>query len=173
MEAAIPDPVEVVRADLCDKPVIRRLLELDAHDHSEFDPREINDHGEFGYPYLDHYWTEPNRYPFLIRSGGHIAGFAFVGLLPAHEDAAGVASAETFSMAEFFVLRAHRRRGIGRRAARDLFRRFPGRWKVRQQPGNEPATSFWTAVMPSPFTEKITDDGITQYFTSRVESGEQ
>ena len=174
MKDAIPDAIEVVEAALSDKAVIRRLLELQAHDHSEFDSKEINEHGEFGYRYLDHYWTEPDRHPFLIRSGAHIAGFAFVSGLHAADEGEVEESADArYSMSEFFVLRRHRRRGVGQQAAHALFRRFPGPWRVRQTPGNEPATSFWRAVVPPPFTEEVTDDGVVQYFTSRVGADDQ
>lgn len=162
----MPDDVEVVEADLSAKGVIRRLLELTAHDHSEYDGRDVNEHGEFGYRYLDHYWTEPHRHPFLIRVNGQIAGFALVGSPQAQEDRAGTDVLKTFSMAEFFVLRKYRRNGVGREAAAELFRRFPGSWQVRQTPGNAPATAFWRAVVPAPFEEEATEDGLTQRFTT-------
>ncbi|MBJ7451292.1 MAG: hypothetical protein JHC71_04310 [Blastococcus sp.] len=38
-----------------EKPIVRRLLELNSHDFSEFDGRELGPHGEYGYRYLDHY----------------------------------------------------------------------------------------------------------------------
>lgn len=173
MDAAMPDAVEVAEADLTDKTVIRRLLELHAHDHSEFDSKEINDHGEFGYRYLGHHWTEPDRHPFLVRSGGCIAGFFVSGLHATDEGEVRGSAGAAYSMSEFFVLRRHRRRGVGLLAAHALFRQFPGPWRVRQTPGNEPATSFWRAVVPPPFTEEITDDGIIQYFTARVEADDQ
>ena len=50
-------------------------------------------------------------------------------------------------MAEFFVVRRHRRRGVGEAAARALFDRFPGRWEVRQTRTNQAATRFWVAVI--------------------------
>lgn len=40
-----------------------------------------------------------------------------------------------------------RRMGAGRTAALQLFRRFPGRWQVAQERGNQPATAFWRAVI--------------------------
>ena len=50
-------------------------------------------------------------------------------------------------MAEFFVLRKFRRRGIGRLAAHQLFARYPGLWRVYQEAGNLPAQSFWREVV--------------------------
>ena len=55
------DPVEmkvvVELAGFEDKAVVRRLMELYHYDFTEFLPLELNEHGEFGYRYLDHYWA--------------------------------------------------------------------------------------------------------------------
>jgi len=69
-ETAAPR-VTVERAAESAKPLVRRLLELNAHDFSEFDGRDVSEHGEFGYRYFDHYWTEPDdRQVLIIRCNG-------------------------------------------------------------------------------------------------------
>jgi predicted acetyltransferase len=52
-----------------------------------------------------------------------------------------------FDVEEFFVLRRHRRSGVGRRAAMLLWNRLPGRWIVRVSEGNRGAVPFWTRVI--------------------------
>src|SRR2546428_3149200 len=47
------------------RPVLRRLVELYLYDFSEFDGADVGPHGEYGYRYLDHYWTDPDRHAFL------------------------------------------------------------------------------------------------------------
>jgi hypothetical protein len=106
--------VEVVAAAVRDRPVVRRLLELYCHDFSELDRRDVDPHGEYGYPYLDNYWTEPDRHPVRLRVGDAWAGFALV------------RSGETNDVAEFFVMRKYRLGGVGRDAAQMLFERFLG-----------------------------------------------
>jgi predicted acetyltransferase len=62
-----------------DKPVVRRLLELNSHDFSAVDGRDLGPHGEYRYPYLDQYWLpEEERHPFLIDVDGQIRGCALV-----------------------------------------------------------------------------------------------
>src|SRR5438309_234153 len=92
--------VEVVEARLADKPVLQRLVELYMHDFSEYTQRDVNEHGAFGYRYLDHYWTDPDRHPFLLRCDGNWCGFALI------------RSGDSNAVAEFFVLRKYRRRGL-------------------------------------------------------------
>jgi predicted acetyltransferase len=134
--------LEVVDARESERAVLRRLLELYRYDFSEFDGAEVDDHGEFGYRYLDHYWTDPARHPYLFRCNATWAGFALV------------RSGDPHDMAEFFVMRNHRRSGLGRDAAHEVLRRFPGRWTVRQQLTNPAAIAFWRVAIPYAFVER-------------------
>lgn len=119
--------VEVVLAEERDKGVVRRLLELYRYDFSEFDGADVDIHGEYGYRYLDHYWTEEDRQAFLLVVDGQWAGLALVRKGPPAD------------MAEFFVMRKYRRAGVGRRAAEDIFGRFPGRWTIRHRTCGDPS----------------------------------
>jgi predicted acetyltransferase len=44
-------------------------------------------------------------------------------------------------------LRKYRRQGIGKRAAFDVFDRFPGKWEIRQIQPNVTAQKFWKNVI--------------------------
>jgi predicted acetyltransferase len=145
--------VEVQAATLQNKPALRQLLELYAHDFSELNGADVDDDGVYGYAYLDAYWTEPNRYPFLIRVDGCIAGFALV------------RSGRRHDLAEFFVMRKYRRGGVGGEAARIVFAMFPGEWQVREIRENEAAIKFWRAAIPVPYTEDANAEGPVQHFT--------
>ena len=147
------EPVEVLEATPEDKSVVRQLMELYLYDFSEFVDADLDPHGYFGYQYLDNYWTEPDRKPFLFRATGKWAGFALVRGGAPHD------------MAEFFVMRKYRRRGVGIVAARDLFARFPGDWQVRQMAANAGATTFWRRAIPYPFDESANDHGPVQRFS--------
>ena len=85
--------VELVRASLSDKAVLRRLLQLYRYDFSEWNGDDVDEHGEFGHRYLDHYWTDQDSHPFLIRQAGRWAGFALVRTEGVND------------MSEFFVMR--------------------------------------------------------------------
>jgi predicted acetyltransferase len=144
--------VRLVDASVTDKPVVRNLLELYQHDLSGFDNREVDSHGFYGYPYLDHYWTDTARHPFLLQIDGYWAGLVLVRL------------GSPIDMAEFFVMRKYRHRGVGRTAASAVFARLPGSWQIRQLSANQAATAFWRAVIPVPFTEEETENGPVQRF---------
>jgi len=148
-----------------DKPVLRRMLQLYLYDFTEFSGDDVDQHGEFAYRYLDHYWApasdDGDRFPFFIRVDGRLAGFALVRLVDGHHE-----------MAEFFVMRRYRRAGVGARAAKDLFSRFPGPWEVQQTAANVPAQSFWQRVIGDftggHYAERVDTGRVVQTFTAPV-----
>ncbi len=54
---------------------------------------------------------------------------------------------EAFDVAEFFVVRRHRRSGVGQCAAFLLWNRFAVRWIVRVSEGNHAGCCFWASVI--------------------------
>jgi predicted acetyltransferase len=135
--------IEVVPARLEDKPILGNLMELYQYDFSEFDGADVSEHGLYGYEYLDYYWTEPGRYPYLVRVDGKLAGFALVNRYSL------LGRKDTRTVAEFFIMRKYRRRGVGALVAGRLFGLFPGKWEVAQVPENQAAQAFWRKVIGS------------------------
>ncbi len=131
-------------ATLADSPLIGNLLELYIHDLSAAFPSvELGADGRFGYAKLPLYWAEPERrFPFLIRQGTRLAGFAL-----ATRGSPLSADPDVFDVAEFFVLRRFRRAGVGRQAAHLLWQCLRGRWIVRVSHGNPGAVPFWARVV--------------------------
>ena len=137
------DEIVLAPASLYDAGLLANLIELYVHDLSEVFPIEIGPGGRFGYEALPRYWTEPDRrFPFLIQRAGCVVGFVLVTRgSPATDDPSDL------DVAEFFILRRHRRGGLGRLAAQLLWDRMPGRWVVRVAHGNTTAVPFWRAVV--------------------------
>jgi hypothetical protein len=100
--------VQIVPVELDQKPVLRQLIELYNYDFSEYDDADIGELGWYGYKHLDHYWTEEGRHPFFIRGAGKLAGLVLINQYCYVQQAPGARS-----IAEFFVMRKYRRRGIG------------------------------------------------------------
>jgi predicted acetyltransferase len=133
LELATPDTARL----------LSNLLALYMHDMSEILPVAVGADGRFEYDNLRLYWSDPDRrFPFLIRSGPQLAGFALATRgSPASDDPA------VLDVAEFFVLRGWRRSGVGRQAAFLLWDRLPGQWVVRVSEANHTALPFWQAVV--------------------------
>ena len=148
--------IEVLLATPEQEPVIANLLELYAHDFSEFSDLKIGVDGRFGYDPLPLYWSESNRFPFLVRANGDLAGFVLVQQASHVSDAA-----EVWDMAEFFVLRGYRRHEVGLRVAHDIWRMFAGRWEVRVAENNLVARAFWERAV-SDFTGVRAESALTE-----------
>jgi predicted acetyltransferase len=148
MTANKVDNVTLTQTPTGRKRTIANLLQLYLHDFSEFaavgTPHgEVDAKGRFAYARLDDYWREEGRIALTIEADGRLAGFALINRWSA------LNRSIDHSVAEFFVLRKYRRHGVGSRAAKLLFERFPGRWETPIAWYNEPALSFWRfAIAP-------------------------
>lgn len=126
-----------------ERTVLGNLFELYLYDFSTVEALPLGPDGRFSRPdMLQPYWDEPGRHPFLVRLDGAPAGFALV-----KRGSALAGDPQAMDLAEFFILRCHRRSGIGRQAAMLVWDRFPGRWLVRVLAANTPALAFWERVI--------------------------
>lgn len=134
--------VELVRASNAQRDVVARLMQFYIYDFTELlAPEKIPpllDRGHFeDYPGLDAYWRNPDRAAWIIKADGDLAGFALInkhGHLGRPVD---------FNMAEYFVARPFRRRGVARAAFHHLLRLHPGQWELAIGAHNKPAQDFW------------------------------
>lgn len=134
--------VAIVRAQPRDETAIANMIQLYTHDFAELwagqARGELNEDGLYEpYPYLSAYWSAPRSHPWLIRADGSLAGFALVNA-HFHSGREG-----DFSMAEFFVVRKHRRGGVGLAAAQQIFAAHKGLWEAAVTVSNRGAQGFW------------------------------
>jgi len=142
--ASVNMQVALVTAKRTDRATLENLLELYIHDFSEILGDTPGEAGRFGYAGLDAYWSEAGHLPYLIRADGRLAGFALVC------QGSRVSSDPTvFDLAEFFVVRGLRRRGVGLTAAALVLAAHPGVWEVRVMVENVGAQHFWERAIGS------------------------
>ena len=139
--------IQIKKATIKQKPVLEKLMQLYLHDFSEYDNHDLNLDGLYEYKYLELYWTEEDRHPFLIYHENQIAGFALINSHVILDENKGAKA-----IAEFFVMRKYRRKGIGSFVAASLFDMFPGKWEVSQEKENKISHEFWVKVI-SEYTE--------------------
>ena len=137
-----PVKVEIIPALKEQEPILANLLELYAHDFSEFIDLKLGADGRFGYEHLHLYWKEPGRHPFLVMVNGHLAGFVFV-----RKGSQITGDEDIWDMAEFFIVRGYRRLGVGMRVAHEVWKQFPGNWEVRVIDRNQRAKGFWASAI--------------------------
>ena len=131
--------VELVPISLERAPTLKNLLELYAHDFSEYVPLQLGANGRFDLLLGDEWWQADDHYPFFVHADGKLSGFALV-----RRGSRVTDDAKVMDIAEFFVVRGARRQGVGVKVVRELFRVLPGPWEARVRAGNTPAFAFWS-----------------------------
>ncbi len=136
------DPLVVLEPIARDRAfVLANLFELYVHDFSEQVPVDLQPNGRFDVSVDERWWDGGDHFPFLIRVGGKLCGFALV-----RRGSRVTQEVDVMDMAEFFVVRGERVKGVGTRAAHALFAAFPGRWEIRVRQSNVAAGRFWRKV---------------------------
>jgi predicted acetyltransferase len=135
--------VSVRVAGSSERRLIDGLTQFYIYDFSEMEPPRSKDM-EFGdrgcYPPLaglDRYWFVEGFRPLLIHVEERLAGFA---LINTHSRRGEMVEN---NMAEFFVARKHRRRGVATQAVRLILAQYPGRWEIAVAERNVAAKVFW------------------------------
>lgn len=134
-----PPPLRLVRVPRSEKPHLRRLLTdyLEEFVRLEKVPPRRDPDGHVLYRYFDDYWRESGRVPFALCLGKQMIGFCFLRDLDTR-----------WQIAEFYVVPAYRRRGIGGRAVSlvKAYCRNDGRHRFLEadtQAFNLAARAFW------------------------------
>ncbi len=149
---------EVTLAEVTDgtRHVLRNLFTVYFSELSQWDDLvALNEHGlpvwtAFGLPQprthdecvTYNWWIRDGCRQYLILDAGRAAGFVIINAGPDQ-----LPDGVQFDLLDFFVAHKHRRRGIGRLAARAAFDLFHGEWEVAQLEGNVPAIAFWNGVV--------------------------
>ncbi|HCL02980.1 MAG TPA: GNAT family N-acetyltransferase [Lachnoclostridium phytofermentans] len=134
--------VELKQVTADEKEILKNLLEKYDYEFSQWDQRDVNKLGLYGYEYLDYYWTENKRWAYFILVDDKLAGFAMVIDLPEVDD-----RPTDFQMAEFFVMYKYRRSGVGKEAFFKVLDNHKGRWQLKRHPANLPSVHFWNNVI--------------------------
>jgi predicted acetyltransferase len=124
-----------------EKDVLRNLMEKYDYEFSQYLDSDVNNFGLYGYKYLDHYWTDENRFAYFIKVNNKLAGFIMINN---HGD---IKQETDNSIAEFFVMYKYRKLGVGTYAMKYVFNKFKGKWQIGYTPKNKIAKIFWNKIV--------------------------
>ena len=109
------------------------------------------------------WFGDSSAHVFTIVNDNRPAGFALV-----RRQGAAARGGSEYSMAEFFISRTLRRRGIGQEAVRLIFDRFAGPWHIMEYLRNPEAVAFWRRVVSAytggRYQERAMNGETHQYF---------
>ncbi len=138
--------VELRRIVYAERSVLDRLVddylaELIVHREIPAGPTDAA-----SYQYLPLYWEERGRHPFFLVTGGTRVGFVLI---------REVEKESIIEMSDFYVRPTSRRSGLGRAALSEVWRRFPGTWRLQVHPGNAAGIAFWGRCIEESATGNI------------------
>lgn len=135
-----PDPaIECRRAQASDFDALEQMLELYQHELSDIWIQDLDESGRYGYD-LSRHRAADRWFAYVMLISGRHAGFALVA-------PACVTRKEGCWMEQFFVIKRHRRQGVGSALARFVISQHAGPWEIGQMPGNDSARRFWLSVI--------------------------
>jgi predicted acetyltransferase len=138
--------VELIPVDRTYRAVLENLGHLYRYDLSGAYRLLPNPDGTFNNRRLDLFLagTDPAHRAWLITAAGSVCGFVMT--TPTVDDGT--------SISDFFIVRAVRRSGVGREAARQVIAMFPGQWSIAFQSYNPGAQRFWSQVASDAVADK-------------------
>ncbi|NNA65998.1 MULTISPECIES: GNAT family N-acetyltransferase [Pseudomonas] len=134
--------VELIQTGPEQAELIRNLYQFYAYESSDWEQEDVELDGRF-YIHEEHlarYWQDPQWSANLLLVDGYIAGF----LLIERSELAGVNALE---LADLFILKRYRRKGIGRALATQVLSSGEADWLVRFYDQDEVSQAFWRSVL--------------------------
>ena len=123
-----------------EKDTLANLLEKYNYEFSQYDKRQFDNNGLFGYKYLNNYFTESSRYAYFIYVDDTLAGFALVNKYKECERPID------WSIAEFFVSYNFRQQGVATQAVRQIFEIHKGLWHIKYHEKNLASVALWNKI---------------------------
>lgn len=123
-----------------EKGTLNNLLEKYNYEFSQYDKIPFGEDGLYGYPYLDCYFTDSDRYAYFIVVDGKLAGFALINKRPECD------SEIDWAVAEFFVAYPYRGKGVATEIMNQIFALHKGIWHIKYHPANTASVRLWNKV---------------------------
>jgi predicted acetyltransferase len=133
---------------------LAQLLELYQYELSDIWHQDLDAQARYGYDLSRHKHAE-RFFAHVALDGTQYLGFALVA-------PAAVTRTEGCWMEQFFVLKRHRRSGVGLQLARHVFVSHPGLWEVGQMPASAAARVFWRSVIGTATGGQFTEVEVTE-----------
>jgi predicted acetyltransferase len=160
--------VELIQTGPEDAELIRNLYQYYAYESSDWEQEDVEVDGRF-YIHDEHlarYWQDPQWSANLLLVEGYIAGFLLI-------EGSELPGIDALELADLFILKRYRRKGIGRAIASQVLCSGESNWLVRFYDQDEASQAFWRTVLdnlPRPVqTVELDDDPhLVNYLITRV-----
>ena len=168
-ETPMPETtVELIQTGPEESELIRNLYQYYAYESSDWEQEDVEADGRFYIhdEHLTRYWQDPQWSANLLLVDGYIAGFLLI-------EGSELPGIDALELADLFILKRYRRKGIGRAIATQVLSSGQANWLVRYYDQDEVSQAFWRAVLddlPRPVqTIELEDDPqLVSYLITRA-----
>lgn len=168
-ESPMPETtVELIQTGPEASELIRNLYQYYAYESSDWEQEDVEADGRFYIhdEHLNRYWQDPQWSANLLLVDGYIAGFLLI-------EGSEVPGIHALELADLFILKRYRRKGIGSAIATQVLCSGETDWLVRFYDQDEVSQAFWRTVLdnlPRPVQAIELDDDpqLTSYLITRA-----
>jgi predicted acetyltransferase len=168
-ESPMPETtVELIQTGPDASELIRNLYQYYAYESSDWEQEDVESDGRFYIhdEHLTRYWHDPQWSANLLLVDGYIAGFLLI-------EGSELPGIDALELADLFILKRYRRKGIGRAIATQVLRSGEANWLVRFYDQDEVSQAFWRAVLddlprPVQMLELDDDPQLVSYLITRA-----
>jgi len=133
---------ELVKIDISELNLLLNLVKFYCYEWSQYNGIEIDDNCEYEFEHhINNYFIKENHYPYFIIVDNKIAGFVLI------DNDFDYNKNSDYAISEFFVMYKYRRNGIGKIAATEIIKTYPGIWEIKMHPNNIISIKFWNNIV--------------------------
>ena len=123
-----------------DRDLLWNINQKYLYEMTNFYQDPMDENGNYHYGHFEEYFTDPKRRAYFLHADETLVGFAM--LCPY----SNIGHHPDYTMAEFTIFPAFRRRHFALEAANLILATHPGRWEIKYNEKNLGAKKLWTAV---------------------------
>lgn len=133
--------IDLIKIKKEQRNILENLFFYYVYDMSEYMKWNPDHEGKFSYDSsrFDLYWEQKDHIPYFIYVGSELAGFVLIRRYPS--------DLSMYDIAQFFVLRKFKGKGVGKEVLAKVVNAFPGKWQIRVLLENSGALSFWRSAV--------------------------
>ena len=132
--------IRLQKVETKDKDLLFNVMQKYIYEMTVFYNEEMDGKGNYKYEHFEDYFSDPLRTAYFIYNDETMVGFAM--LCPY----SNVGEEPDYTMAEFTIFPAFRKKRYAWTAANMILKKHPGKWEIKYHERNLAAKKLWTSI---------------------------
>ncbi len=140
--------IRLVAALKKDRELLWNISQKYLYEMTNYYDDPMDEKGNYHYGHFDEYFSDPKRVAYLLYDENTLIGFAML------HPYSCIGRNPNYTMAEFTIFPAYRRKHLALDAVNALLERHPGQWEIKYNEKNLAAKHLWNKVA-APYSPKV------------------